>query len=154
MAITEDHRYRLFQHLVEVLGRENASTLMEPLPPAGWADVATKQDLEHLRARLQHEFDQRDLRFERIDLRFNQVDARFDQIDARFDQIDARFDLVDARFDQINARFEQVDARFDSFRLEMKADMERAFRMQTFAPVGLMFTMLSAFLALQQSLNR
>ncbi len=126
MAITEDHRYRLFQHLVEVLGRENASTLMEHLPPAGWADVATKQDLEHLRARLQHEFDQRDLRFERIDHRFNQVDARFDQI----------------------------DARFDSFRLEMKADMERAFRMQTFALVGLMFTMLSAFLALQQSLNR
>ena len=137
MAITEDHRYRLFQHLVEVLGRENASTLMEHLPPTGWADVATKQDLEHLRdatkqdleqlrARLQHEFDQRDLRFERIDHRFNQVDARFDQI----------------------------DARFDSFRLEMKADMERAFRMQTFALVGLMFTMLSAFLALQQSLNR
>jgi hypothetical protein len=140
MAITEDHRYRLFQHLVEVLGRENASTLMEHLPPTGWADVATKQDLEHLRARLQHEFDQRDLRFERIDHRFNQVDARFDQIDARFERVDARF--------------EQIDARFDSFRLEMKADMERAFRMQTFALVGLMFTMLSAFLALQQSLNR
>ena len=140
MAITEDHRYRLFQHLVEVLGRENASTLMEHLPPTGWADVATKQDLEHLRARLQHEFDQRDLRFERIDHRFNQVDARFDQVDARFERVDARF--------------EQIDARFDSFRLEMKADMERAFRMQTFALVGLMFTMLSAFLALQQSLNR
>ena len=89
---------------------------------------------------MQHEFDQRDPRFERIDHRFNQVDARFDQIDARFERVDARF--------------EQIDARFDSFRLEMKADMERAFRMQTFALVGLMFTMLSAFLALQQSLNR
>jgi hypothetical protein len=47
-----------------------------------------------------------------------------------------------------------MDERFDSFRLEMKADMERAFRMQTFAIVGLMFTMLSAFLALQQTFNK
>ena len=141
MASNEDDRYRLHQHLEEVLGRDDANTLMEHLPPTGWANVATKDDVEHLRvstthhldqlrAQMVHEFELRDVRFERIELRFQQVDARFDRMEQRMDQ------------------------RFDSFRLEMKADMERAFRMQTFAIVGLMFTMLSAFVALQQTFNR
>ena len=30
-----------------------ATTLMEGMPPVGWADVATKRDLEHLEARLE-----------------------------------------------------------------------------------------------------
>ena len=48
MAITEEARHRLYQRLEEVLGPEQASTLMEHLPPVGWADVATKRDLDQL----------------------------------------------------------------------------------------------------------
>lgn len=50
MAITEETRHRLFQRLEVVLGAEEAATLMEHLPPVGWADVATKRDLDHLEA--------------------------------------------------------------------------------------------------------
>ena len=32
-----------------ILSEEAADTLMELLPPVGWADVATKTDLQHLR---------------------------------------------------------------------------------------------------------
>lgn len=48
MAISDQTRHRLHQRLDEVLGSDDAATLMEHLPPVGWADVATKRDLEHL----------------------------------------------------------------------------------------------------------
>jgi len=45
MAISEQSRHELYQRLEEALGTAAASTLMEHLPPVGWADVATKHDL-------------------------------------------------------------------------------------------------------------
>ena len=49
MAIDERSRHGLYLKLEQVLGPEEATTLMEHLPPVGWADVATKHDLEQLR---------------------------------------------------------------------------------------------------------
>ena len=48
MAITEENRHLLYTRLTEVLGREEATTLMEHLSPVGWADVATERDLDNL----------------------------------------------------------------------------------------------------------
>lgn len=53
MAIDEAARHKMFQRFQEVLGEEEAATLMELLPPVGWADVATKRDLDALEARLE-----------------------------------------------------------------------------------------------------
>ena len=50
MTITDADRHRLYDALVATLGEQEATILMEHLPPVGWADVATKTDLEHLRA--------------------------------------------------------------------------------------------------------
>jgi hypothetical protein len=47
MALDERSRHELFLRLEEALGPEAATTLMEHLPPVGWADVATKRDLDH-----------------------------------------------------------------------------------------------------------
>jgi len=57
MAIGERDRHRLYDRLEQVLGAEEATILMAHLPPVGWADVATKHDLDALaeRNRLEHE---------------------------------------------------------------------------------------------------
>lgn len=55
MVLDERSRHELYLKLEEVLGSEKATTLMEMLPPVGWADVATKRDLEHLEAVLRAE---------------------------------------------------------------------------------------------------
>jgi hypothetical protein len=52
MAIDERSRHDLFTRLREVLGEDHAAVLMEHLPPVGWADVATKRDLDHLKTEL------------------------------------------------------------------------------------------------------
>ena len=55
MAVDERARHQLYLRLEEQLGAEAASTLMEHLPPVGWADVSTKRDLDHLADRLRAE---------------------------------------------------------------------------------------------------
>lgn len=55
MTINDQSRYDLHQRLAQVLGRDEAATLMEHLPPVGWADVATKRDLDHLGLALRSE---------------------------------------------------------------------------------------------------
>ena len=55
MSITEASRFQLRTAIGQILSEEAADTLMELLPPVGWADVATKTDLQHLREELKAE---------------------------------------------------------------------------------------------------
>ncbi len=57
---------------------------MAQLPPVGWADVATKRDLDALEERME-------LRFQRVEDRFGDIDRRFEAIDRRFDEMERRF---------------------------------------------------------------
>ncbi len=57
MTIDERSRHQLYLRLEEVLGQEEATVLMEHLPPVGWADVATKRDLELEIRSLESRFD-------------------------------------------------------------------------------------------------
>lgn len=63
MVLDERSRHELFLRLEQVLGPEPAQTLMEHLRPLGWADVATRHDLEQLERRI-------DLRFEALEHKF------------------------------------------------------------------------------------
>lgn len=49
MAVTEEARHDLHTYFRETMGHERAATMMELLPPLGWGDLATKQDIHHLR---------------------------------------------------------------------------------------------------------
>jgi hypothetical protein len=52
MAVDERRRHALHTAAQRQLGEEEGDTLMELLPPVGWADVATKQDLAMLQTDL------------------------------------------------------------------------------------------------------
>ena len=80
MATDEAARHELFSRLEATLGLEAAGTLMAYLPPVGWADVATKRDLDQLELRLDQRFDQR---FELMEQRFDQLDQRFELSEQR-----------------------------------------------------------------------
>ncbi len=64
MTVDERSRHELFGQLERALGPEAATTLMEYLPPVGWADIATKRDLDASAALTRSE-----LRTEMADLR-------------------------------------------------------------------------------------
>ena len=50
MATTQAQRTSLFDTLAELMGTEDAETLMQQLPPGGWDSMATKDDLRVLGA--------------------------------------------------------------------------------------------------------
>lgn len=65
MAITESSRKDMYDSLERLHGREVATTIMEHLPPLGWADVARQSDIGTLRTdldRLGHRLDNLDSR--------------------------------------------------------------------------------------------
>lgn len=57
MAVTERQRHDLLIAVEEVLDAAHAETLMNLLPPVGWADVATKHDLDLQRELLEARLD-------------------------------------------------------------------------------------------------
>lgn len=60
MPVTDQARNQLYNRLREALGDEDASTMMEVLPPAGWAEVARQRDLDELRRHLDSRFATKD----------------------------------------------------------------------------------------------
>ncbi len=52
MVVDERSRHEMYRKLEEVLGPDAATTLIEHLPPGGWASVATKHDLAALEERM------------------------------------------------------------------------------------------------------
>lgn len=58
MAQVDDHaRLELHRSAEAAFGTANANTLMSLLPPVGWADIATKHDLDQLELRLELRFE-------------------------------------------------------------------------------------------------
>ena len=54
MVVDERMRHEMYSGLEEKLGPDVADALMAHLPPVGWADVATKQDLAALDQQFGH----------------------------------------------------------------------------------------------------
>jgi regulator of protease activity HflC (stomatin/prohibitin superfamily) len=97
MAVDEAARHQLYNSLEATLGPEPTSTLMSLLPPVGWADVATKQDLAALENNLRTAIDSEvgGLCAEFAAVRIEMAQLRSDLSDAMRRQM---FGLVGAMF--------------------------------------------------------
>jgi hypothetical protein len=148
MTVDERSRLKLAQALKRALGDDEGITLMELLPPVGWADVATKHDMLQLEVRM-------DLRFEAIeahmDSGFAMIESRFGMLDSRFDAIDLRFEMLEGRFEAMDDRFEMVGGRFETLEHKLGERLERELRSQTWklftANMALMGAVLGALVA-------
>lgn len=78
MAVDEAARHELYTRLEELLGQHPTSTLMSLLPPVGWADVATKDDLRMLSLEVRAEITEL-----RTELRDGIADVRTDVADGQ-----------------------------------------------------------------------
>jgi len=94
MAIDERARHELHRKLEEVLGAEEAATLMAHLPPVGWADVATKHDILLLKQDIAQFREYVDLRFQSMEDRF---DGKLDKLEGRLYERLADFAATYAR---------------------------------------------------------
>lgn len=89
---------------------------MASLPPQGWADVATSEDLSNLEERFT-------VRLEAMDERFaTRLDAMDERFTGRLDAMDERFTV---RLDGLGDQFDQLSERFD-LKLESSANELRA----------------------------
>ena len=64
MSVSERQRHALHEWAKNAASEEVAETLMDLLPPVGWADVATKRDLAQMESRLELRFESMHHRFE------------------------------------------------------------------------------------------
>jgi len=87
MVVDERSRRAMRRRLEEVLGEENATTLMEYLPPE---ELATKRDLEGLE--------------QRLTLRISGVEGRMDGLEGRMDGLEGRMDGLEGRMDGLEGR--------------------------------------------------
>lgn len=101
MSSGEADRLTLHQTLRGLMPENVADILMARLPPVGWSNVATKDDINLLRMEMNQRFTLVDEKFKQVDPRFTTTDERFKRIDARFDQIDARFNRLETKIDQL-----------------------------------------------------
>jgi hypothetical protein len=108
MTSPEAERFTLHQTLRGLMPEAVADTLMAHLPPIGWSNIATKDDIDILRSEMNHGFGLINARFERVDETFTHIEARFTQMDERFKQIDARLAHIETRFDRLETKIDQL----------------------------------------------
>ena len=110
MAATQSQRATLYANLVESMGEEAADTLMDQLPPSGWDQMATKEDLAGVELRLQAAFT-----------------AAVAEINAKFAETNTKFAETNTKFAETNAKFAETNARITETNAELRVEMHAGF---------------------------
>lgn len=135
MAIDERARLQLHRRLEEVLGEREAAILMSHLPPVGWADVATKHDLDQLGQVLTT----------RIEAVEGRMGARIGALDSKVDSVETHLGhRIDRLESSLDARFE---ASQDKIMANTRAELLHQTRTFLLGQVGLGVTLAAALIA-------
>jgi len=116
MLVDESRRLALLDRLREVLGEEEARTLIECLPPVRWEQLATKDDVKASEERIRTE------------------------MDGKFANVDGKFAQVEAGFERVWAEFATVRGELAEHRGEIALQMARQTRTLVFIMSGFMLT--------------
>lgn len=127
MATTEPARHKLYQRLEDTLGPDEADTLMAHLPAVEWSQVATKDDLHQLEARLTTRF-QSELRAGMGDLRAEMGELRGEMGELRGD---LRSEMGDLRSEMGELRTEMRTGTAD-----LRTELHHTLRVHAFLTVG------------------
>ena len=125
MAISEEDRHHMYLKFEEVLGAQVAHTVMEHLPPVGWADVATKRDLDAQSVLMKRDLDAQSV-LVKHDLDALQVLMKHD-LDAQIllvrSDLDAQSALVKKDLEAVRL---SLDGKIDTGLARVTAEVARA----------------------------
>ena len=117
MAMTETQRTTLYSQLTDAIGQDAARTLMEQLPPSGWDQVATKDDVKASERLLQRELKASE---KMLHGELKETEGRLmAQIADSESRQGARIDGTNARLDETNVRLDGTHARLDELNREL-----------------------------------
>lgn len=129
MVMTETQRTTLYNQLTGAIGQEAARTLMEQLPPSGWEQVATKEDVKASENMLLREIKASEtkvlgelkesegrLMIQIADSESRQG-ARIDETNTRIDGMNTR---LDGRIDQTNTRIDGTNRELSELKGEVR----------------------------------
>lgn len=124
-TITERDRMAWHQWADEHMGEQNADTLMKSLPPAGGGDVATKDDLEALRADTKREFDRLRAELEASEARTrNEIDRLRAALGASEARIKNEIDKLHAALEASRSEVDGLRAAIEELREFIKQQVQ------------------------------
>ena len=130
MLVDESRRLALLNRLSEVLGDEEARTLIECLPPVRWEQLATKDDVRASEERILTE----------MNGKFTGVEGKFTGVEGKFAQVEAGFERVWAEFAAIRGELAEHRGELAEHRGEMALQMARQTRTLVVIMSGFMLT--------------
>ena len=128
MTSTDNDRRILHAAIEQMCGPRPAEILMEHLPPAGWRDLATRNDVESASLLLRTD----------MEIEFEKVRAEFADVRAEM-----RTEFSNIRT-EMRTEFSNIRAEMAAMRAELIAYIEKGFRSQTWKLVGALIASQSA----------
>ena len=139
MTSTDNDRRILHAAVEQMCGPRPAEILMEHLPPAGWRDLATRNDVESASLLLRTDME---IEFEKVRAEFADVRA---EMRAEFADVRAemRTEFSNIRT-EMRTEFSNIRAEMAAMRAELITYIEKGFRSQTWKLVGALIASQSA----------